>query len=250
MPTMTLAPEACCNGLPVSHVGFEDREARIRLIREKGQPRPGIASRHPEHPDRYVIASGYLDCQICQELGLPFVAHVRETPFKPCEAIEARIRHLLNNEPDSVFEIADLLVALREAITAKTAKEVAKRLRLKESVISQTTSLLKMDTDERPMYRGLPRSHVLAIGTLPERKHREKAVRYAKRGGRCLPLHKLNHYLKRKKEKLGRVRPRLYRYERDGLSIEVRLLPSNSLRIAASLLISIAMEMIRETRTS
>ena len=196
MPKMTLSPKACRNGLPATHVGFEDREARLRLIREKGQPRPGIASRHPKNPDKYLIASGYLDCQICQELGLPFEANVRESPFKPCEAIEARIRYLWNNEPEGVFEIADLLVALREAIKAKTAKEVAKRLRHKESVISQTNALLKMDADERLLYRGLPRSHVIAIGSLPERKHRERAIKYAKRGGRCLPLHKLNRYLK------------------------------------------------------
>jgi hypothetical protein len=249
MPKMTLSPKACRNGLPATHVGFEDREARLRLIREKGQPRPGIASRHPKNPDKYLIASGYLDCRICQELGLPFEANVRESPFKPCEAIEARIRYLWNNEPEGVFEIADLLVALREAIKAKTAKEVAKRLRLKESVISQTIALLKMDADERLLYRGLPRSHVIAIGSLPERKHRERAIKYAKRGGRCLPLHQLNRYLKWKKQKLGKVRLRILKFERDGLSFEVRLPPSKCLRIAASVMITIAMEILSDTQS-
>lgn len=250
MPKLSLAPENCINALPKDHVGFEDRDVRLREISAKGQTRVGIAARHPDRPDLFLIASGHLDCQICQELGLPFEAHVREQPFQPGEAIQARIRYLLNNEPDGVFEIANLLVAYRVAIEAKTAKEVAHRLRLKESINSQLFALLKVEADERNLYRGLPRSHVMAIGSLQDRKHREKAIRFAKRGGRCLPLLQLNRYLRWKKEKLGRVRSRLYKYDRDGMSIEIRMRPSNSLRIAAKLLISIAMEMIRETRTS
>lgn len=190
-----LAPTQCLSALPESHTFFEDMDARLREIRMAGQSVQGVATVHPDNPSKFLVANGFVDCLCCRELGIPFRSYVFPRAFEPGEAIAIRIDHLWFHEPNGIFEMAELLLPYSQAIGAKSWKEVALNLGIPQSDISRTRAMKRIPLDERPDYKGLPRSHALTIGNLRRRDLRQEAIWFAKQNGECCSVRALKNYL-------------------------------------------------------